>query len=244
MEITLKMIYEKLEEIDSYINNAEKEEKHESDNVSKINKALSKAQSEYPPIYLNRTSNYLNRQYADIDNIMSGIREILGRNELSVTQDTVLLETGATNLRTRIRHSSGQWIQSIERIRSNETDDDAYNSALNETRKNQLMLLLNVTVYSDSSDDNGYESMKTTYAENGEPVNEHHAYKHKKGNCQVITRAELKEIKTELAFIPGVEPKLLRDLHLRSFADLPKSDFKVVLKTIRANKDAYQNSKK
>ena len=236
MDITLELIYNKLLELTEKRVSA-----HESEQTNEINAALAKAQIEYPLICLNRKDSYLNNSYTDLDNIMRFIRPILGKNEISVTQRTLTPEDGRTFIQTRIWHSSGQWIQSVERFKPSENDIDSYNSEMNEIKKSQIMALLNITISNDIYDDNGYSVMKNRFDGYSSPIDEASMYKPGKESYESINKDDVKKIKLELSFIPGLEGRLLKDLHVRSLADIPKSQFDNVLEVVRKNKEAYRS---
>ena len=218
--------------------------RHESEQTNEINTALAKAQSEYPSIYINRTDKYLGNVYSDLDNIMKKIRPILGSNGISITQITLLPKSGATLLQSKIRHSSGQWIESLERIKPEGNDIDAYRSTMNDMRKNQIMALLNITINNDEFDDNAYEALKPEYEKFKDPVNEQYTYNPKKESYETISKNHLKELQKELAFVPGLEARLLKGLQLRAMADLSESRYETILTNVRDNKEAYLNKKK
>lgn len=238
MEYTLELIYKKLEEvlkdINLHINN-------ESAETKELTTALARAQADYPQITLNRVDKYIANPYTDLDHIMSKIRPILGRNELSITQRTLLPDTGTTLLQTRLWHSSGQWIETKDRINPDGKDIEAYTSTINEIRKSQIMALLNITISDDIEDDNGYASLKPEY-EKG-PVDRRFAYKPENESFQTIDKEQLNQLKKELEFIPGTEERLLKSLKIRALVDLPKSKYEDVRKVIMNNKESFLNSK-
>jgi len=228
-------------EVSKYINT----NRHESAETKEINAALAKAQSEFPKITLNRVSKYLSNPYPDLDNIISPLRKALGNNEISITQRTNLTDKGSLLLETRIWHSTGQWIESMENVRPNDNDINSYRSELNELKKSQIMSLLNITICDDVLDDDGFEAIISrdsrgrVSTRRGEPI----VRKSNKESFETINESDLLEVNREIASVPkAVEEKLLKDLGIRSFADLPRSKLRSLLGTIRNNREAYSSN--
>lgn len=214
--------------------------KHESDQTAELNVALAKAQCEYPIISLNRKDSFLNNAYTDLDNIMVKIRPILGSNGISVTQRTKLNDD-KTFIETRIWHSSGQWIESMERFRPSVDNIDVYNSEINEIRKAQIMSLLNITIKNDEFDDNGYESLKY---EHDRKISTK-APEEKKASFVPLAKSDVDQIEKELEFLDQkYRAKLLKDLHVRAVADINKNQLDAVLKSIRKNKESLKISRR
>lgn len=235
--VTLEMLFNKIEEL-TLLLNKEQPVKYQSNETKEINAALAKAQSEFPRICLNRTSKYLDNPYSDLDNIISPLRKPLGNNELSITQRTIITEKGSLHLETRLWHSSGQWIESIEKVKPNDNDILSYRSELNELKKSQLMSLLNITIADDELDDDGYEALeRKNSTRNGRKSL---IGKSTSESFETISDKDLLEVKREVASIPkDVENRLLRDLGIRTFADLPSSKVPALLVTIKNNRNAY-----
>jgi len=231
------MIFNKIEELNLLLNKPQPE-KYQSDETKEINAALSKAQAEFPTINLNRTSRYLDNPYSDLDNIISPLRKPLGNNELSITQRTIITDKGSLDLETRLWHSSGQWIKSIEKVKPNDNDIISYRSELNELKKSQLMSLLNITIADDELDDDGFEALeRKNSTRNGRKSL---IGKSRSESFETISERDLLEVQREVALIPKeIETRLLRDLGIRTFADLPASKVTSLLQTIKNNKKAY-----
>ena len=212
--------------------------KHESEQTSELNVALAKAQCEYPVITLNRKDRFLNNSYTDLDNIMVNIRPILGSNGISVTQRTKTFGDERTFVETRIWHSSGQWIESLERFRPSANNIDVYNSEINEIRKAQIMSLLNITIKNDVFDDNGCEALKHDYSRTINTTEE--VYSPPPGFTP-LTKEDVDSIEKELAFLDtSHRERLLKNLHVRTVADINKDQLQEVLESIRRNKESVR----
>ena len=245
MEITLEIVYKKIEEVISKLENVELASviKHESELTNEINAALAKSQMEYPPIYLNRKDKSLNNAYTDLDNIMYYIRPILGKNEISLTQRTLTPPDGRTFIQTRIWHSSGQWLESVDRYKPSDNDLDSYISEMNEIKKCQIMALLNITVNNDEFDDNGYQAMRGEHTKLQQAGNKEFEYDPRRESPETITKEQVKSIQQELNQVPDTEGRFLKALKIRHLADLPATRFDYVFKQALKNKEAFQNQR-
>lgn len=232
----------KLDKIKSLLSSLEEKfvfnDRYESENTDQINEALAKSQSEYPKIILNRKEEQLNRAYTDLDNIMNKIRPILGKNGISVTQRTKLTDEGKVTLQTRIWHSSGQWIESREKVAITDNDFDLYNSMLNEIKKIQIMCILNITIANDEFDDNAYFAMKDYY--NNPDFNN---YDPKKQSFNTITSKQTDTLLTLCSYVPGMENKILKTYKIKSISDLPKNQYESVKQVITNNVDYIKGIK-
>ena len=84
-------------------------EKLESDNTDQISAALAMAQGEYADIDANKKS-YVGT-YADHYTIVKSVRPALVKNKLCVTQQIKWINNHMV-FSTKLRHASGQWIES------------------------------------------------------------------------------------------------------------------------------------
>jgi len=213
---------------------------YESDKTEKINEALSKAQGEFPPIGLNKTNPYFKNKYADFDSIVRAVRPILSKNGLSITQQTVISDTGTTLLITRLRHNSGQWIDTKARILPTKNDAQSYASALTYMKRYSFMALLNITTSDDISDDDAEAVMYDVRDTKAKGVALNTKYNPKEQTGEVITKEQLEELEYELGDYDDVAEMVLDGLKIQSMADMPKSKFMVSIKRIREIKNARE----
>lgn len=85
-----------------------------SDQVNEIAAALAKAQGAMKNAALNKVNPHYRSKYADLAGIRDAVVPLLTANGIATVQalDQVL-DTQQTVVRTRLIHSSGQWIESI-----------------------------------------------------------------------------------------------------------------------------------
>jgi hypothetical protein len=83
-----------------------------SDNINEIATALAKAQGEIANPAKNRVNPHFKSKYADIADGLDVIRPTLSKFGIAFVQATELVEDGMVILRTRMIHSSGQWLES------------------------------------------------------------------------------------------------------------------------------------
>lgn len=137
-----------------------KSEPTTSEKIDELATALAKAQGEYPPIVPNRENRGTYSVYADLDAILSPIRPILQKNNLSILyrrrKDPITREP---LLYTRLLHSSGQWIDSVATLIPVESKkmnpQQSIGAALSYERRYETLNLLGLTICNDPLDDDG-----------------------------------------------------------------------------------------
>ena len=206
---------------------------YESDNTKDINTALSKAQGEFPAIGYNKENPYFKNKYADMDSIVRAIKPMLLKNGLSITQQTVLTDTGATILKTKLRHNSGQWIETRARILPTKADAQSYASALTYMKRYSFMALLNITTTDDITDDDAERIMYDIRDTKAKGVALNTKYNPKEENNEVITRDQLIELEYELSDYDDIAEMVLDGLKIQSLADMPKSKYHAACVRIR-----------
>jgi hypothetical protein len=232
----LEVLYEKLEALQQ-----PKQDEYESKETKDINNALSKAQSEYPVIGHNKDNPYFKSRYTDLDTILRAVRPPLTKYGLSVTQQIRINDEGATVLHTRLRHSTGQWIECQSRIIPLKNDPQAFGSMLTYYKRYSLMSLLAITVSNDESDDDAEKAMGSARQDliKG-PSNK---YNPKDQSHDVITKEQLDELEYELTEYPDLAEEIMDKMHIQSLADLPKSKYHVSIVRIREIKQLRNGTK-
>jgi len=213
---------------------------YESDITCDINTALSKSQGEFPHIGFNKENPYFKNKYSDLDSIVKATRPILCKNGLSVTQQAILSSNGTTVLRTRLRHNSGQWIETRARILPVKSDAQSYASALTYMKRYSYMALLNITTSDDISDDDAETIMYDTRNVKAKGVALNTKYNPKEQIGETITIEQLNEIEYELAEYDDIAEMVLEGLKIQSMADMPKDKFMPAIQRIRSIKNARE----
>jgi len=213
---------------------------YESAITKDINTAFAKAQGEFPSIGFNKENPYFKNKYADFDSIVRSVKPHLAKNGLSVTQQTILTEDGSTYLKTRLWHTSGQWIETRARVLPTKQDAQSYASALTYMKRYSYTALLNITTSDDSSDDDAERIMYDVRDTKAKGVAINTKYNPKEETLQVITKEQLEELEYELGEHDDIAEMVLDGLKIQSLADMPKSKFLVSAKRIREIKNARE----
>lgn len=209
---------------------------YESAEVKEISAAFAKAQGEFPVIGMNRENPYFKSNYTDLDLIVRSIRPALSKNGLSFTQQIQMTEDGATMLHTRLRHSSGQWIESRNRVIPAKNDQQTYGSALTYQKRYALMALLGLTTSQDIADDDAEVAMVSARNIIAKGPSTH--YNPKEQSFEPVTKEQLEELEYELSEVPDLAEEIMDKMKIQSLADLPKSKYQVSLQRIREIKEA------
>jgi hypothetical protein len=133
-----------------------------SEQINELAGALSKAQAQFPTIAKDKTAKVKMRddkgeytyKYANLASILEVVNPILAAHSLSVTQVTEF--EGQFWLRTRLMHSSGQWLESSWPLKTYERPQDA-GSALTYARRYSLSAVLGIAT---DEDDDGAAASK------------------------------------------------------------------------------------
>jgi hypothetical protein len=229
---------EYLQELDALVEKKAKhlsesrvEDPYESKETKEINTALSKAQGDFPQIGPNRENPYFKNPYTDLNEVVKRIRPSLAKHGLSFTQQTILNDAGATILVTRLRHISGQYIETRARVVPAKNDAQTYGSALTYMKRYSLTTLLGVTVSKDPSDDDAEVEMVESRGVIAKGPST--KYNPKEQSFEPITKEQLEELEFELGEYPDIAEEVLDKMKIQSLADLPKSRFSVSIKRVR-----------
>ncbi len=131
-----------------------------SDAVNELAAALAAAQGEFPIIEKNRTGHLPDAvpsrgngsrayKYADLANVLKGVLPVLSKNKLAVLQPT-FVEGGHIFVRTRLMHSSGQWVECEYPVCAVHVDHQRMGSALTYAKRYALCALLGVAADEDN----------------------------------------------------------------------------------------------
>lgn len=216
---------------------------YESAETKNLATALAKAQGEYPVIAFNRENPYFKSGYTDLDTILRAVRPILSKHGLSFTQQTKITEDGATMLHSTLRHASGEWIESRNRIIPPRNDAQTYGSTLSYQKRYAAMALLGVTCASDTTDDDAEIAMMESRQIIAKGTALNTKYNPKEESYEPITKEQLEEMEYELAEYPDIAEQILDGLKIQSLADLPKSKYSASMKRIREIKHIRNGTK-
>lgn len=214
------------------------EDPYQSGQTAELVTALAKAQGEYPSIGNNKVNPFFKSEYADFDSIMSGIRPVLSKNGLVLSQYTVIdQETGGRTLHSRLMHSSGQWIESRERIIPEKNDDQKWASSVTFKKRHQAMAILNITIDRDKYDDDAEGNMQETRVNDFKGTAPNYDYTNKSQPYDTVNALELGQLQQALQGWPDLCKLILDRYKISTLADLPRAKYAHVITQIRANID-------
>lgn len=230
----IEKIYDMLQELKDLI-----EQKgispYSSQQVNELYAALAKAQGEYPIIGSNRENPYFKSNYTDLDAILRAVRPALTKHGLGFTQQIRIMPDGSTQLHTILTHSSGQWMESRNRILPAKNDAQTYGSTLTYQKRYAAMALLGVTCSQDKTDDDAEVAMANARQIIAKgPSN---SYNPKEQSAEVISKDQLDELEYELQEFPDIGEMILDKLQLQSLADMPKSKYQASVTRVREIKN-------
>lgn len=216
--------------------------KHRSETIDLLATALAKAQSEMPVAKKDSENPYFKSNYADLAEIVSVSRPCLSKNGLSVTQNIITDDSGATMLHTILMHSSGQWTESTMRVVPPKNDIQTISSYITYLKRINYAALMGV-VASDEDDDAevAVATTRETFAK-GTALN--HKYNPRVESAEVVSRDQIDEMEYELAEYPDIAQQVLDGLKIQSIADVPRSKYGITIRRIREIKQLRNNGSK
>ena len=122
----------------------------ETQSLSKIATALSKAQAMMSGAKKDKDNPFFKSSYSSLSSIFEAIREPFAVNGLSVTQTMEVLPTGLQMLCTRLLHNSGEYIDS-KMLLPTESNPQKLGSLITYLRRYSLMAIAGIA----SEDDDG-----------------------------------------------------------------------------------------
>ena len=130
---------------------------NKSESVKQIFAALVKAQEELKNSFKSATNPHYKSKYAPLDEIINGIKPVLSKHGLAITQD-VSGDGDRVTVSTLIMHESGEWIEQTGlTIKPAKTDAQGTCGAVTYARRYALQAALNI---SSDDDDDGNEASK------------------------------------------------------------------------------------
>lgn len=127
--------------------------KTQSDTISKIALALSKAQAKITAAKRTAENPFFGSKYADLNSVWESLRAPLSEHELAVVQTPIEDEHG-TAIITTLAHSSGEWFRSKLYITPKAKDAQSVGSAITYARRYALSAITGAAP-DDDDDGNG-----------------------------------------------------------------------------------------
>lgn len=123
-----------------------------SEDIKDLALALSKAQSEMTGAKKDANNPFFKTKYSDLHSVMEAISTPFSNNELSFVQGAEFNEN-MISVKTRIIHSSGQWIEAETVLPPTKNDAQAYGSAITYAKRYGLQALAGVPSIDDDGND-------------------------------------------------------------------------------------------
>jgi hypothetical protein len=129
-----------------------------SESIDQISAALATAQAAFQPVKKSRKNPHLGNEYATLDDVITAIKDALGKNGIAFLQPLTSTEAGVA-LETVLIHTSGQWLSTsavIPTLAGNRGVNElqAFGGALTYMRRYMLAAMLGVSS-DDDEDGNG-----------------------------------------------------------------------------------------
>lgn len=167
-------------------------------NTPKLAEALCKAQAVMSGAKKDKKNPFFKSSYADLASAFAAIRDPFAANGLSITQPMEVLENGRTLLKTRLMHTSGEYIESTMML-PDIADPQKIGSAISYYRRYSLMSIAGLPAEDDDGNaavkavkENPTIDMKTLNSLN-EYLNGHDALREEiKGKFGVLNLSNLK----------------------------------------------------
>ena len=127
---------------------------NQSEQVSELFKALSKAQSEIRGAKKDSENPFFRSKYADLESVWDAAKKPLADNGLCVVQTTDVLN-GEPVVVTTLGHTSGQWVRGVLPLTMVKKDPQSQGSAISYARRYALAAIVGVV----QTDDDGESAM-------------------------------------------------------------------------------------
>lgn len=208
--------------------------------LKELHAALAQAQAEFRIARPSKENNYFKMKYESLEDVVRASRPALAKNGLSVKWTQSIAADSGSVLTCTLAHSSGQQIESSVRILPGKNDPRSFSSEVEYLKR---MLYSGITgVVADDDDD--AEMAMTEFRDEDEKGTALNAKYNPKENLRLtISPEQLEELNYELAEYPDLAEQVLKQLHLKYLADMPKEKYKVAMDRIRQIK-ALRNGKK
>lgn len=193
--------------------------------------AMAKSQAEMPFSMKYKENLFWSELYEDLPSLIQASRPSLTKNGLAVIQQILPNTDGASYLHTILAHSSGQWIKSVLRIVPPKDDIQSFKSHLDMLKRNAYSAIVGVVSLHD--DDDGEASMENVRSELEKGTSIAHLYGKKSKFADTITSEQLEQIEEAIGEFTDIAQTILAKKKIQTLADLPKSDFSMILRQAR-----------
>jgi hypothetical protein len=214
-------------------------EKIMQDKVDNLATALAKAQSSSLLAKEDSKNPYFKSSYANLAQVWASCRKALTENGLSVAQMLEYdKETKQQFLKTRLLHSSGEYLDSVMPLNPLKNDPQAIGAYLTYMRRYMLAALVGVAP-GDKEDDDAERAMKSFRKEEEETpapaettfISPQHAHAIEEAIEILIKPTD-----------PAYRDRILKNYKIESFSQLPQSEFSKVDTALKAKINSLKKS--
>ena len=216
-----------------------KERRYRSESINELAQSLSKTQGEMCSSLRRNTNVTYGTKYSSITDIVDASRPELSKNNLAVVQDIVQDDNGACYLYTMLLHTSDQWIESRIKITPPKSDIDTFADYVTQMRRRAYESL--VGVVTGDEDDDGQELIKEQRKmyDRGTALP---TQQKPRESLETLTTTEIEQLEDELETYPELIEDIFIKYDVRTIADLPRSEFKLIITRVR-QRVAQRNGK-
>ena len=161
-----------------------------SESIAAIAEALCTFQGQVNAAGKNAKNPHLGNKYADLNSVWEAIKGPLAENGLSVVQLPAPGEVGRLNLKTRLMHKSGEWIESEIAMPLPKSDPQGYGSALTYARRYGLTAMLGIV----QEDDDGHAASQKPETRRSEPTPQQRVERANGGGGGSLSEAQIKRL--------------------------------------------------
>ena len=176
-----------------------------SESLNELAPALAKAQGQMESAKKDSTNPHFRSKYADLAAVVEAIKKPLSDNGLSYLQGFGWDEHGALIVRTRLLHSSGQWVESELRVRPVKDDPQGVGSAVSYGRRYALQSLVGLTADDDDGNASSNQPRKAE-ATNGYAAKDR---KEPAATVDATKAAALKQLSATLEGVHKCNPRVM-----------------------------------
>jgi hypothetical protein len=201
-----------------------------SESINEIAAALAKAQGGMKSAVKDSLNPHFKSKYADMSSVKDAIGDTLVKVGIAVIQAHDILENGTLVLRTRLIHTSGQWLESTYPVRPVKDDPQGLSAATTYARRVTLSSILSIV--SDVDDDGETASGRGTQNQQQEDTG--------LAAAKAFVRRSVKEIGALTSATALAEWKAKMDGHLARLLDKYPDEGAAVMSALMAQAQAFK----
>jgi len=201
-----------------------------SESINEIAAALAKAQGGMKSAVKDSLNPHFKSKYADMSSVKDAIGDTLVKVGIAVIQAHDILENGTLVLRTRLIHTSGQWLESTYPVRPVKDDPQGLSAATTYARRVTLSSILSIV--SDVDDDGETASGRGTQNQQQEDTG--------LAAAKAFVRRSVKEIGALTSATALAEWKAKMDGHLARLMERYPDEGAAVMSALMAQAQSFK----